>query len=66
MGIVMVYKPTYNWGAPSCGQLIAIGGYTTWFTGEYDNRVSWETYQPTSIMRWDKGMLIMAQLFFWC
>ena len=21
MGIIMVYKPTYNWGAPSCREL---------------------------------------------
>ena len=24
MGIIMVYKPTYNWGAPSCGETIGL------------------------------------------
>ena len=37
------------------GSLIAIGDYTIWFTGDYDCH-SRETYQPTSIMRWDRGI----------
>ena len=28
----------------------------TWFTGDYDGPHSRETYQPTSIMRWDRGI----------
>ena len=38
------------------GELIAIGDYTTWFTGDYDGPHSREAYQPTSIMRWDRGI----------
>ena len=32
------------------------GDYTTWFTGDYFLAHSRETYQPTSIMRWDRGI----------
>ena len=39
------------------GELIAIRDFTTWFTH------CRESYQPTSIMRWENGVLLMAHMF---